>query len=378
MATFETVCEAFARQAHYCDEHGSPLTARVLRGVGHAMREVEPALHSVASWQGDPVADALPLRVAGALHALVLNGAAPELARYYPGGDGEHSDDALRQAAVAALRAYPRTLADYLASPPQTNEVGRSAVLCGGFTSIAAHTGLSLRLFELGASAGLNAHWDRYRYRLGGQWLGDAASPLELAPVWHGATPPLATVEVVERMACDQAPVDLADPDQRQRLRAYVWADQVARLRQLELAMEVAARDPLQVEQADAVAWLERMLATPLPVGAATVIYHTIFWTYLAPAAQRRVESLLQAAGETATAAAPLAWLRLEIDDFQRHPRLLLSLWPGPQNLNLADAQAHGSEIFWHASAQEMLSLTAPRHGRLPTSLTINRFGEPR
>jgi hypothetical protein len=378
MATFETVCDAFARQARYCDEHGSPFTARLLRGLIQAMREGEPALHAVATWQGDPMNDALPLRVAGALHALVLDGSAPELARHYPGGADAADELALQHAAVGALASHAPVLAHYLASPPQTNEVGRSAVLLGGFMAIAAHTGLPLRLFELGASAGLNANWDHYRYQLGGRLLGDASSPLELAPVWHGEPPPEASLHVVARAACDRAPIDISDEAQRRRLRAYVWADQSSRLRQLNAAMDVATRYPVHVEQADAASWIERMLAKPLTAGVATVIYHTIFWTYLPPDVQGRIESAIRTVGRAATTAAPLAWLRFEMQDFRRHPRLLLSLWPGPQDLHLADAQAHGNEIFWHAAAADELLRTAPRHGQTATSLTIHRFGEPR
>ena len=378
MATFETVCNAFARQARYCNEHGSPFTARLLCGLIQAMHEGAPALQAVATWQSDPINDALPLRVAGALHALVLDGSAPELARHYPGGTGDASELALQRAAVEALAAHAHALAHYLASPPQTNEVGRSAVLLGGFMAIAACTGLPLRLFELGASAGLNANWDRYRYCLCNEWVGDVSSSLALAPVWHGELPPAASLEVVAREACDRSPIDISDEAQRQRLRTYVWADQFSRLRQLDAAIEVAVHHPVRVEQADAPAWIERVLAARLPNGIATVVYHTIFWTYLPPDAQARIESAIRKAGQGATQAAPLAWLRFEIIDFRSHPRLLLSLWPGPQDLHLADAQAHGSEIFWHAAAANELLRTAPRHGRSATSLTIRRFGDPR
>jgi hypothetical protein len=142
--------------------------------------------------------------------------------------------------------------------------------------------------------------------------------------------------------------------------------------------MEVAAQYPVQVEQAEADVWIERMLAAPLSAGTATVIYHTIFWSYLPPEAQARIASTLHTAAQSATPEAPLAWLRFEINDFQSHPRLLLSLWPGPQDLHLADAQAHCSAIFWHAGALQKLPCTAPRHGQSGTSLTIRRFGEPR
>lgn len=377
MATFQTVCEAFARQASYCDGHGSPFTARLLRVLVQAMVEDEPVLHAIASWRGEPMADALPLRITGALHALVLQGRSPELAQCYPGG-GNNNDAALQHAAIAALASNPDVLTDYLASPPQTNEVGRSAVLLGGFTTIAAYTGLPLRLFELGASAGLNMNWDRYRYRLGDCVMGYVSSALELAPAWQGELPPAALIEVVERSACDRSPVDVSDVMQQQRLRSYVWADQYGRLQQLDAALEVTVQHPVQVEQAEADAWIARMLAAPLPGGVATVIYHTIFWNYLSPEAQAQIASTIHAAAQAATVEAPLAWLRFEIDDFQSHPRLLLSLWPGPQDLHLADAQAHGSAISWHAEALQNLLLTAPRHGRSGTSLTIRRFGEPR
>jgi hypothetical protein len=351
MATFETVCDVFARQARYCDEHGSVFTARLLRGLIRAIREEAPILQTVATWQGDPMNDALPLRVAGALHALVLDGDAPELARHYPGGDREGDEPGLQLAAVDALTSHAHVLSDYLASPPQTNEVGRSAVLLGGFMAIAAQTGLPLRLFELGASAGLNMNWDRYRYCLDNEVMGDASSSLTLTPIWQGELPPAVLPEVVARAACDRSPIDLSSAAQRRRLRAYVWADQSSRLQQLNAALDVAARHPVHVEQADAPEWTEHMLAAPLPEGVATVIYHTIFWTYLPAEAQARIESAIRKAGQAATVSAPLAWLRLELSDFHSHPRLLLSLWPGPQNLHLADAQAHGNAIFWHAAA---------------------------
>ncbi|GGA05440.1 hypothetical protein GCM10011408_27990 [Dyella caseinilytica] len=342
------------------------------------MREGDPSLQAVATWQGDPMNDALPLRVAGALHALVLDGSAPELARHYPGGNGEATELALQRAVVEALRLHAPVLTQYLASPPQTNEVGRSAVLLGGFMTIAAHTGLPLRLFELGASAGLNTNWDRYHYRLGDSLVGDASSTLVLAPVWHGELPPATSLNVAARDACDRSPIDISDEAQRQRLRAYVWADQSSRLKQLDAAIGVAAQHAVRVEQADASAWIEHVLAAPWPVGVATVIYHTIFWTYLPPDVQARIESAIRMAGQAATAVTPLAWLRFEMADFRSHPRLLLSLWPGPQDLHLADAQAHGAEIFWHAAAADELLRTAPRHGQAATSLTIRRFGDPR
>lgn len=370
MSTIQSVLDAFARQARYCGEHGSPFTARLLDGAAQALARGEPALRSLAGWEGDPVADALPLRLAGALHALVLTGRAGELARHYPGGAAGDDGAALWAAASAALLAHPDVLVDYLASPPQTNEVGRSAVLLGGFMAIAERTGLPLHLLELGASAGLNLHWDRHRYRLGDRRWGDPAAPLELAPFWHGAAPPEAEPRVASRLGCDRAPIDAASGEQRLRLRSYVWADQRARLRQLEAALDVALRHPVAIEQAEAEAWLERQLAGRV-AGAVTVVYHSIFWTYLSRESQARIASALARAGRAADGASPLAWLRFEFEQPSRLPILRLSLWPGVQDLHLADAQAHGQEIFWHGIDGLGVALRAPRHGRIGASPTL-------
>ena len=101
----------------------------------------------LADWPGDAQADALPLRLAGALHALVLGGSTPELAICYPLADP--CDFArLRRVVLNALVTHGAVVRSFLASPPQTNEVGRSAVLVGGFHDIARWGDLPLRMLE--------------------------------------------------------------------------------------------------------------------------------------------------------------------------------------------------------------------------------------
>ena len=46
--------------------------------------------------------------------------------------------------------------------------------MLGGFLEIARRTGLTLRLLEVGASAGLNLRFDSYRYELGDERWGPA------------------------------------------------------------------------------------------------------------------------------------------------------------------------------------------------------------
>ena len=160
--------EAFRAQSRACDKLGSPFMAALLCGAAGEIGRAGSISGLLASWPGDPVADAVPLRLAAALHALVLSEAAPELAALYPGAAKGAEAAAVWRTALSAMEANRPFVEGFLASPPQTNEVGRSAVLLGGFLETARATGgKPMRLLEIGASAGLNQFWDHYRYDLG-------------------------------------------------------------------------------------------------------------------------------------------------------------------------------------------------------------------
>jgi len=254
--------------------------------------------------------------------------------------------------AIAALvldvvREHQSGIRAFLVSPPQTNEVGRSGVLVGGFLEIAKETGLPLRCLEIGASAGLNTIWDRYHYRLGVVGCGDPQSPVSLAPSWEGPSPPVdAPLRVIERDACDIAPIDLEDSAQRLRLRAYIWADQRERLSRLESAIDLARAHGPRVDQADAAEWVRTKLGEPA-AGAATVLYHSVMWQYMPPDTQASIQASLERAGDRATSAAPLAWLRLEPFASATGFELRMTLWPGAHEFQLAVAHPHGSSVRW-------------------------------
>lgn len=332
---------AFETQIGWCGRLGSPFTARVLALALEDLGAGGPVADLLGDWPGDPKADALALRLAGALHALVLTGRDGDLARHYPpNGPGPDVADAIRR----ALKRHDGFVREFLTSPPQTNEVGRAGVLLGGFLEIAKAFGLPLRLLEIGASAGLNTQWDRFHYRLGHAAWGDADSPVRLAPAWTGPLPPMeAPITVLARAACDRRPIDLEDADERLRLRAYVWADMEGRVRALAGAIDLARRVGTTVEAADAADWVARELAGPRTDSVA-VLYHTVVWQYLPDETKARIAAALEAYG----AQAPLAWLRLEpapADDFL----LTLSTWTDGARTDriLAHAHPHGAAVRW-------------------------------
>jgi hypothetical protein len=337
----------FREQARSCAAMGSPFTARVCALLAERMTPGSAVADKVLGWPGDASSRGatVALRLTGALHGLVLEGRSPALAAAYP--PQAVDDEALWAAISTALTAQADYLLARLELPPQTNEPQRSAALCPGFLTVAALTGgLPLVTSELGASAGLNLGWDRFHYRFGPAAWGDPRSPLRLAPEWQGPPPPLSTVGVAARAACDLAPIDATHRDGALRLLSFIWADQTERLARIAAAIEIARAGGVPVERADAADWLESRLGRRHP-GHAHVVYHSIIWTYLPAGTQARITALLAAAGAGATPDAPLAWLRLEGGDADRGAEITLTLWPGGETRTLGRASHHGSWIRW-------------------------------
>src|SRR3954469_2764165 len=199
------------------------------------------------------VDDAYALRVMGGVQFRVLRGHEPALAAHYPSTGGDADADAAWPRFLALLDQPPPELVDALRRPPQTNEVGRSASMVGGFLTVAAEFGLPLRVLELGASAGLNLQFDRYRYQQGAAGFGPTDAPVRFVDLWGEVPPPFAApLRVDERRGCDRDPIDAADPDDRLRLLSYIWPDVTARFERTRAALELAAAAPMPVDRADA------------------------------------------------------------------------------------------------------------------------------
>lgn len=332
----------FVQQAVWCRLLGGPFTARVCETLGRVLDHSSATGSRVLDWPGDPFADALMLRLTGGLNALVRSGDLPGLAACYP--PHQTDDEALGAALAAAL--HDDRLLPWLDSAPQTNEVARSGVLMPGLMTVAAETGLPLALFELGASAGLNLRLDHYAYRLGALSAGAADAPVALAPAWEGPPPPAADVRVIARRGVDLNPVDVRDPAARERLLAYVWPEQAERIARLEAALSAAAADPPPVDRGDAAAWVETRVSPS--EDCVTVVFHSIAFQYFPAETQARIAAHMAAAGALATALAPLAWLRYEMDTAASAgapPTLRLRSWPGGADRLLAHAHPHGASV---------------------------------
>ncbi|MCB1359728.1 MAG: DUF2332 family protein [Rhodobacter sp.] len=328
---------ALHQQADSCSALGSPFMATLCTLLAERLVPDSALTRRLLDWPGDPGPSgaSVPLRLAGALHALVLQGHAGLRAVYPP-----HRTDpeALWQAVAGALHAQAAFIDRFLDSAPQTNEVRRAAVLIAAGHWLAARHPLPLVFSELGASAGLNLMWDRFA--LGP--LGPAQARVRLTPDWTGTLPAPAPITVCDRAGVDLNPIDLTDRTQRLRLLAYLWPDQPYRRTLTEAAIADAPPVPVR---ADAVDWLADRLH-PRP-GALHLVWSTVAWQYLPRDRQRLGAARIAAAGSQATVDSPLAWLRYEADGDGPGAGIVLRLWPGDRTVAMGRADFHGRWVRW-------------------------------
>lgn len=340
------VAKAFGNQVEYCRRAGATITARIVAAVGELLaRGQGGALFGrMRGWPGAPLADALPLRIAGGLHALHLAGTEPALAPLYA---GKEADDVALIA--AAIRQHEDALLPWLDGPPQTNEAGRSASFVAAMLWLSDH-GLPPRFecLEIGSSAGINLMLARYRYVLGGVGVGPEPGAMRFAPEWRGPPPPEPDIAIVSARGCDVAPVDLADPAQALRLRAYIWPEHRERFARMDAAIAEARREPPDLVEMTAADFVEAALARAQAAGTTRVLMHSIVWQYVSADQQRRVTAAMAAAGAVATPDRPLAWIALEANRVLHHHELVVRYWPGgAAPVTLARAHPHGAWIEW-------------------------------
>ena len=346
--TTEHLLHTLRSQGRFCASSGSPMYGELFELVAGDV-EAGGVFATVLSGREDaPSRDAVPLRLLGGLHRLVLDGRAARLRRFYPSTGGGWDARSAWPEILDTAEAHLDVLRAALGQPPQTNEVGRSAALIGGLLHVNHEFGLPIRLYEVGSSAGLNLRGDHYRYGFaGGQW-GPDDSAVTIDDAWRGALPPRRDLRIVARHGYDIAPIDVAEADGEMTVLSYVWPDQAARLARLRGAIEVARRIPAVLERrtaADAVAGLT------LADGALTVLWHSITWQYLSADERGAVRAHVDALAGGADARSPFAHLTME--PARNGPGAPIKflvrarVWPGGDPQVLGECHPHGPPVDW-------------------------------
>ena len=287
--------------------HREHLYGELLAVLADDLEAGGPTLDIVRGHLDAPRGQATSLRLLAGMHRVVLRGEEPELAAFYPTTGGDRPFAEVGEHVRPVLERHAEELRLALDLAPQTNEVGRSALLAVGLFEAVRRTGLRrVRLLEPGASAGLNLNVDHYRFTGPGWAWGPEDSPLQLDTDAAGVRPE--ELEVVARRGCDLAPVDASTPEGARYLTSFVWPFDVARHARLAAALEVARAHPVTVDRAPAASWLAEQLAVPADDGVLTVVWQSITQQYWPAAESAAVEQTIA----EARSRMPLAHIHME------------------------------------------------------------------
>jgi hypothetical protein len=298
-----------------------------------------------------------PSLLFAAVNLLLASEPDAELAGYYPVHGGRRPVDSELGPAFAAFCAGHRDALGRLlrTRSTQTNEIRRCVALRLGLGHVRRKWPGPVALVEIGASAGLTLLLDRYRYRVGGQESAPAAggvavgSAVTISCEVRGGSPDgpfLGPVPAItHRIGVDQHPVDLADPDARAWLEAFIWPEDTEGLATLRGAIGLAVAEAsalVTVVRGDAVADTTRLLAE-LPGFEPVVVFTATLLSYLPSEARTAFAAqLAEAAGRRA-----VAWVFAEAPGLVATVDAGLATLAGPvagrNALSLVGASLHGA-----------------------------------
>ena len=286
----------------------SPLYRRLVTGVAG-----DPRLLALAA-QGRP-GQAPEFLLLGAVHLLLGRRPDEPLARWYP----DLSDQPAAGDPFPAFRSFCLEHRDEVTGLVatrlvQTNEPRRSAALLLGLATVVRADPRPFGLVEVGASAGLNLLYDRYRYDFGGGLsVGDPAAPVVIrCPAEGPVAPPLpaAIPHPARRVGIDLHPVDVADPEEVQWLSALLSPEDGAAPPAPPGPCGQARAEPPDLVAGDVFDVLPRVVAD-LPPGMPVCVFHSSVLFHF-PAALRPVFHELVAGLGRLGPGRDVHWLSLE------------------------------------------------------------------
>jgi len=332
-------------------EKDSPLYGRLSRLVGDRPALLEPL-------DGLPMGSHLPVLLFAAVHYLALGGAEHPLADVFRDPGTAPADDAVLAADLGSfLETHAAEIVELVFTRrTQTNEVNRCAVLAPAMRVARRVAGGPLGLVEVGASAGLNLHFDRYRVEYSnGRVTGDPDSAVRITCELRGElTPPFDPSPSPEvRTGLDLCPVDVADESQVRWLRACLFPDQPERAARLGAAVEVTRSQGTRIRAGDVFDLLPAMVRE-LPGAVTPVILHTWVLAYLTAGQRDDFAAMLGDLNRER----PLLWLGAEWPDaLPGRPKqdddegtvwaLAQISGSTPRWRTLADSHDHGSWLAW-------------------------------
>jgi hypothetical protein len=237
-----------------------------------------------------------------------------------------------------------------LSRATQTNEAAR----CAALLPLLADLPGPLALIEVGASAGLCLYPDRYGYEYDGVRVGPPSAVLLRCTTTGRGPVPTGVPQVVRRAGIDLNPLDPADPDDVDWLRALIWPGMVGRRERLDAATVIAAREPADRVRGDLLERLPEVVAA-MPADSTVVVFHTAVLAYLDAAARDEFVELVTTLpvrwiSQEGAGVLPGVAARLPETPDVTERRFLLARDGEP----LAWTHPHGGQIGWLPAASAL------------------------
>lgn len=265
MAVDEWVLSGFRRFADPGADSPSPVYAAL---AGQVARSLVEGGASARVLEAAPHRQRIPNLLFAAVQSVLFDEPGDPLAEYYPSLGGARRPDARLGAVFEDFVARHRGRIESVLAvgETQTNEVLRAAQLLPALGWAQACTRRPLGLIEVGTSAGLLLHADRYAYiyefddgsqLAAGGGVADGVPPLRCRVRGEGADRALEPfvgkeIRISSRVGLDLNPLDPADPAARAWLEALVWPEHAERRSRLVAALDHAARRPVRLRRGDA------------------------------------------------------------------------------------------------------------------------------
>ena len=232
----------------------------------------------------------------------------------------------------------------------QTNEVTRCANLLPAFEIVSKRGERKpLALIEIGASAGLNLHWDRYHYAYGCANIGNKLSPVQLRCSFTGTQRPLLPAfmpDVASRVGIDLCPLDVTNERDVSWLSACIWPEETERYRLLSAAIEVAQAHPPTLLKGDACDLLPEIIEA-LPLDVTVCLWHSYALAQGPISVYQQIVHLLM----LHSLRRDLYRISLEMDPINwKQPRLELFAYQQGSLATydwLANCEVHGETMEW-------------------------------
>lgn len=260
------------------------------------------------------------------------------------------------EALEAALAAH-RPMWEKLAHRHlQTNETSRAvAWLWPAHLVATVDPAASLRLVEVGASAGLNLVADA----LPRIWTRSDGGALTVDPL----------PEIEERVGYDLRPLDVDQEASARWLRACVWPGQEDRARRLDQAIDAWRSSSPRPKLVQATAGnVPEGLSRPVPPGTRCLVFQTILRDYLPAGERARYEEGMRSWLDSTPGRA--LWVELEVTEAAREggPPAAITVHLADGDFRIATCSPHPKELAVDRRAVE--ALTARLETRDPTDPT--------